>query len=176
MNVPHGGSIVAATRMSKSSLPCTTSPDHFGPSQLSYPRDNLQSGKPRGSRISTKDDTACEHHGSFSINNFEVKILGGENPSEQSLPASFFAKEILKGGMGPYHYAFVHDEVRPEFSRKIHKATQMEGPSLEQSRLEASVSLSFPVFGKHECSHRKDEWSILSRRWVIGRDTYFEKS
>ncbi|GJU34225.1 hypothetical protein Tco_1182579 [Tanacetum coccineum] len=44
------------------------------------------------------------------INNFEVKFLEEENPSEQSRLGILFCKEILKGGMVRMHYAFVHDE------------------------------------------------------------------
>ncbi|GJT63634.1 hypothetical protein Tco_1015114 [Tanacetum coccineum] len=50
----------------------------------------------------------CEVLGSFSINNFEVKFLEEENPSEQSRLGILFCKEILKGGMVRIHYAFVH--------------------------------------------------------------------
>ncbi|GJU51613.1 hypothetical protein Tco_1221168 [Tanacetum coccineum] len=55
---------------------------------------------------------------SFSINNLKSNSWR-RRTTEQSRLGHPFCKEILKGGIGPYAtMLFVHDEVRPEISRK----------------------------------------------------------
>nr|GEZ55577.1 hypothetical protein [Tanacetum cinerariifolium] len=42
------------------------------------------------------------------------------NPPKQSRFSILFGKKILKGGMIRMHYAFVHNQIRPEFFKCIH--------------------------------------------------------
>ncbi|GJX66340.1 hypothetical protein Tco_0300683 [Tanacetum coccineum] len=105
---------------------------------------------------------------SFSINNFEVKFLEEENPSEQSRLGILFCKEILKGGMVRMHYAFVHDEVRPEFLESIHYG------NLEHQDW-SFRSLSFNVWKlRMQSSEKMNGVSSQGRGSLVGR--FFEKS
>nr|GFD28752.1 hypothetical protein [Tanacetum cinerariifolium] len=54
---------------------------------------------------------------SFCVNHFECELLEEDNPTEQSRLGIFLSKEIFEGRMIRIHNAFIHDEIRPEFSK-----------------------------------------------------------